>query len=66
MNGKHGIYEIVARLAAEGMAVIMISDEVPEVYFHCHRVLVMREGRMVSSFAPHAAREADIEEAVDA
>ncbi len=66
VNGKHGIYEIVARLAGEGMAVIMISDEVPEVYFHCHRVLVMRDGRMVSSFAPHDAREADIEEAVDA
>ncbi len=66
VNGKHGIYEIVARLAAEGMAVIMISDEVPEVYFHCHRVLVMREGRLVSSFAPGESREADIEEAVDA
>ena len=66
INGKHGIYQIVAELAGEGMAVIMISDEVPEVYYHCHRVLVMREGRMVSSFAPHEVREADIEEAVDA
>ena len=66
INGKHGIYEIVARLAGEGMAVIMISDEVPEVFYHCHRVLVMREGRIAGSFAPHAAREADIEEAVDA
>jgi len=66
INGKHGIYEIVARLAGEGMAVIIISDEASEVFFHCHRVLVMREGRMVGGFVPHLAREADIEEAVDA
>jgi simple sugar transport system ATP-binding protein len=66
VNGKDGIYEIVARLAAEGMAVIMISDEVPEVYFHCHRVLLMREGRIAGSFEPNACTEADIEEAVDA
>ena len=66
INGKHGIYDIVAHLAAEGLAVIMISDEVPEVYYHCHRVLVMREGRMVASFAPTTTREADLEEAADA
>ena len=45
ISAKDGIYEIVKRLAAEGIAIIMISDEIPEVLYHSHRVLVMRAGR---------------------
>jgi simple sugar transport system ATP-binding protein len=66
ISAKDGIYEIVARLAALGMAVILISDEIPEVYYHCHRVLVMREGRMTRSVVPHETTEAELEEAVHA
>ena len=66
ISAKDGIYEIVARLAAVGMAVILISDEIPEVYYHCHRILLMREGRMTRSFVPHETTEAELEEAVNA
>ena len=44
ISAKDGIYEIVRRLAGEGIAIIMISDEIPEVLYHSHRVLVMRAG----------------------
>src|SRR6185503_2133076 len=40
---KSGIYEIVKALAARGVAVLLISDEIPEVLYHTHRILVMRQ-----------------------
>ncbi|MBE7213211.1 MAG: sugar ABC transporter ATP-binding protein, partial [Gluconacetobacter diazotrophicus] len=58
IGAKDGIYRIVRDLAENGLAVLMISDEIPEVFFHCHRVLVMREGRLVAEFDPARATEA--------
>jgi simple sugar transport system ATP-binding protein len=63
---KDGIYAVVRRLAAEGLAVIMISDEIPEVFCHTHRVLVMRDGRIASEHRPLSTSEAKLREAVDA
>jgi simple sugar transport system ATP-binding protein len=66
INAKDGIYAIVRRLAAEGLSVIMISDEIPEVYCHTHRVLVMRDGAITGEYRPLEATEAELREAVDA
>jgi simple sugar transport system ATP-binding protein len=66
ISAKDGIYEVVQQLAAQGMAVIMISDEIPEVYYHCHRVLVLRSGRLGGTFVPGQCTEAELQEAVDA
>jgi simple sugar transport system ATP-binding protein len=44
----------------------MISDEIPEVYYHAHRVLIMRQGRIVGEFVPHASSEAALRDAVNA
>ena len=66
IGAKDGIYEIVTHLAAKGMAVILISDEIPEVYYHCHRILLMRDGRISGSFVPHETTEAALQEAVNA
>jgi simple sugar transport system ATP-binding protein len=63
---KDGIYRIVRALAEAGLAVILISDEIPEVYCHTHRVLVMREGCIVGEYAPVRSSEAMLREAVDA
>jgi simple sugar transport system ATP-binding protein len=43
----------------------MISDEIPEVLYHCHRVLVMRRGRLAGEFLPHQTTEADLRQAVN-
>ena len=42
------------------MAILLISDEVPEVYFNCDRVLHMRDGRIAGEFVPGAASEAQL------
>jgi simple sugar transport system ATP-binding protein len=65
INAKDGIYAIVKRLAAEGMAVMMISDEVPEVLYHSHRILVMQGGRVKGEFQPAALSESTLREAID-
>ena len=46
------------------MAILLISDEIPEVYFNCDRVLHMRDGRIVGEFVPGAASEHALAEAV--
>lgn len=66
INAKDGIYRIVRQLAEQGLAVILISDEIPEVYCHTHRVLVMRDGRIVGEYEPTRIAEATLQEAVDA
>lgn len=43
---KQQIYHFIAALAAEGVSIVMISSEMPEIIGTCHRVYVMREGRI--------------------
>ena len=66
INAKDGIYAIVKRLAATGMAVMMISDEIPEVLYHSHRILVMQSGRLKGEFHPAEISEVALREAIDA
>lgn len=66
ISAKDGIYEIVKRLAGEGVAIIMISDEVPEVLYHSHRVLVMRAGRLAGDYVPFRSSEQELMAAVNA
>ena len=54
IRNKEGIYEIVRNLANQGVAILLISDEVPEVYYNSDRILHMRNGRIVSEFVPGA------------
>ena len=63
---KDGIYEVVRALAAKGVAILLISDETPEVFYHTHRVLVMRRGRIAGECVPHASSEAELQAVVDA
>ncbi len=57
---KGSIHELINQLAAEGIGVIIISDEVPEVLNSCHRVFVMKKGRMISEFTTGESTEDQI------
>jgi simple sugar transport system ATP-binding protein len=52
---KSNIHEIIRSLAAKGIAIIVISDEIPEILHSCNRVLVMRDGRIVREVPDAAA-----------
>jgi simple sugar transport system ATP-binding protein len=66
INAKDGIYEVVRNLARSGVAVLMISDEIPEVFYHANRVLIMRQGRIIGEYEPHRSSELELREAVNA
>ena len=46
VGAKVQIYELINRLTAEGMAILLISSELPEVMGMSDRILVMYEGRI--------------------
>ena len=47
VGARSELYAVVRRLADEGLAVLLVSSEVPEVLGLADRVLVLREGRVV-------------------
>jgi rhamnose transport system ATP-binding protein len=54
---KAEIHRLMGELAAQGLAVLMISSELPEVLGMSDRVLVMREGRIVAEFSREEATQ---------
>ena len=45
---KHDIYELMTELVARGKSLLFYSSETEEIARLCHRVLVMREGRVAA------------------
>ena len=62
VGAKLGIYELLAQLAAEGMAVLLVSSELEEVLGVAHRILVMRAGRLIGELDGEAATRAEVME----
>ncbi|MFQ6550149.1 sugar ABC transporter ATP-binding protein [Aestuariibius sp. 2305UL40-4] len=61
VGARAGIFRIVRQLAEEGLAILLISDEVTEVLFNADRVLHMADGRIVGEYDPHATEVTDLE-----
>ncbi|MED1953471.1 sugar ABC transporter ATP-binding protein [Brevibacillus centrosporus] len=57
IGAKKEIYDIMNRLAQDGVAILMISSELPEVLGMSDRVLVMHEGRITGEFAREEATQ---------
>ena len=66
VGARAGIFEVVDQLARAGLAILLISDEAPEVYFNADRILHMRDGRLIEEFVPARTTLAHVEEAVHA
>ncbi|HEY5741020.1 MAG TPA: sugar ABC transporter ATP-binding protein [Terrimicrobiaceae bacterium] len=66
IGAKAGIFQVVDALAARGLAILLISDEVEEVLHQSHRILVMREGRIAAAYNPHKVSEDELREAIHA
>ncbi|MEH2484096.1 sugar ABC transporter ATP-binding protein [Bradyrhizobium sp. AZCC 2230] len=60
VGAKAEIHRLMGELAAEGLAILMISSELPEVLGMSDRVLVMREGRIVADFSREEATQESI------
>jgi rhamnose transport system ATP-binding protein len=57
---KADVHELLVRLAGEGVAILMISSELPEVLSVGDRILVMREGRLTAEYSHADASEEKI------
>jgi rhamnose transport system ATP-binding protein len=60
VGAKREIYDLIVSLADEGLAVLLISSEMEELLGLAHRVLVMREGRIVGELEGDEMTEASI------
>ncbi|MBI3649928.1 MAG: ATP-binding cassette domain-containing protein [Acidobacteria bacterium] len=55
IGAKQEIYTQIDKLAQSGLAIVMVSSELPEVLGLADRVLVLREGRVTGEFTRHEA-----------
>ncbi|QZN95516.1 xylose ABC transporter ATP-binding protein [Symbiopectobacterium purcellii] len=63
IGAKYEIYKLINQLAKEGMAIIVISSELPEVLGLSDRVLVMHEGRIKADLVNHDLTQEQVMEA---
>lgn len=47
VGAKNEIYKLIDNLAKQGMAIVLISSEMPEILALCDRIHVVREGQIV-------------------
>ena len=64
VGAKYEIYSIIARLAAEGKAILVMSSEMPELLGITDRIYVMNEGRIVGEMASADASQEKIMRAI--
>jgi rhamnose transport system ATP-binding protein len=57
VGAKAEVHRLMGELAHSGMAILMISSELPEILAMSDRVLVMREGRLVAEMEGKAATQ---------
>ena len=60
IKAKSEIYKLMKQLAAEGMGIIMVSSELPEILAVSDRVLVMCEGELTADLTIDNATEQEI------
>jgi ribose transport system ATP-binding protein len=60
IGAKVEIYQLMNRLTAEGVGIIMISSELPEILGMSDRILIMHQGRIAGEFAAGEANQEKI------
>ncbi|EEG84636.1 ABC transporter, ATP-binding protein [Proteus penneri ATCC 35198] len=53
VGAKKEIYQLINKFKQEGLSIILISSEMPEVMGMSDRILVMHEGRISGEFSAH-------------
>ena len=63
VGAKHEIYELMNRWTADGIAILLITSELPELLAMSDRILVLHRGRITSEFAHGQATQQNVIEA---
>jgi len=64
IGSKAEIHRILFRLAAQGMGIIVISDDIPELRQTCRRVLLLHDGRITAEVDPRSRTEKELSDMV--
>nr|WP_306268928.1 sugar ABC transporter ATP-binding protein [Pararhizobium sp. IMCC3301] len=60
VGSKAEIHDIIRDLARSGIGIIVISDDLPELLATCHRILVMKAGRIVDEIEGMSVNETEL------
>lgn len=60
IGSKYDIHGILQELARDGLGLIIISDDLPEVLENCSRILVMKEGAVVADLETGSTDESEV------
>jgi ABC-type sugar transport system ATPase subunit len=60
VGAKRTIYELIVRLAAEGLGVVLISSEHEEIMELAHRAYLVSEGRTIDEIVPTTSSVEDV------
>lgn len=64
IGSKYDIHSILVQLAKEGMGVIIISDDIPELMQVARRVLLLRDGAIAGEIDPTTVSEREVADLV--
>jgi simple sugar transport system ATP-binding protein len=62
IGAKSDIHAILRELAKNGVGIIIISDDLPELIQNCNRIAIMRRGRMVGCYETSELNESSLAE----
>jgi rhamnose transport system ATP-binding protein len=57
VGAKAEVHQIINELAAQGLGIILISSDMPEIMAMSDRILVMREGKQMGIFSRQEATQ---------
>ncbi len=60
VGARQEIYRIIRELAADGVTIVMVSSDLPEILSVCQRVIVMHEGKVTGVLSASEMTEAKI------
>ncbi len=62
---KNSIYQLIHKLSEQGISILLISDEIPEVYYNCDRILHIEHGHIMNEYEPRKISESFLEGVVN-
>ncbi len=60
MGAKLEVYELINRLTADGLAVVLVSSELPELMGMSDRIMILAEGRVGGVFSKAEATQENL------
>ena len=60
VGARQEIYQIIRELAADGVAIVIVSSDLPEILSICQRVIIMHEGKITGELNASGMNEEKI------